>query len=403
MNKASFRADLFLSFVCDKETEGILTSLSLSHMDTDIKIEAQQGGIKGAIKYLKSHSSPRILLVDISESEFAASDMQSLAEVCAPNVAVIAIGERNEVGLFRELMSLGVRDYIVKPLTASLVIRSLEQLLLDSTSGGFTAQGQLVTFIGARGGVGASTLAANCAWLLGNNYSKRVGLLDMDLQFGTIAQIFDIPTARGFSEALEAPDRVDEVFVDRVMVKQSQHLSVLSSEEELGSTSKISAKSMDKLLDILLKQFHYTITDLPSNFSTSVAAQTIKKSGVIVVVVDFTIMSVRSAVRILKFIKDNQNPDQRVLLIVNKVGQYKQGEIEQQDFQEYLQCKVDLIIRFDAKNPITALNEGTPVAAENGPMSTGILAMTELLLGRQVSSPSQKNKGLINQLFAINR
>ena len=293
MAKAKFRADQLLSFVCDKDSEETLKSLSLSHLD--LKSEVHQGGIYGAIKYLKSHPSPRVLIVDISESEFPVSDVQSLAEVCAPNVEVIAVGQRNEVGVFRDLIGLGVRDYIVKPLSTSLIVRSLEQVLLDTKelaeSSTFTAQGKLVAFVGARGGVGTSTFASNCAWILGNKHSKRIGLVDLDLQFGSAAHFFNIPTARGFAEALESPDRVDEVFVERAMVKQSQHLAVLSAEEVLGKNLKLAEKSIDKLMPLLTKQFHYTIFDIPRNFSEKVNNQVLKQAGIIVIVADFSIIS----------------------------------------------------------------------------------------------------------------
>ena len=405
MPKAKYRADLFLSFVCDKDSEETLTSLSVAHLD--LKSEVKQGGVAGAIKYLKTNTSPRILLVDISESEFPVSDVQSLAEVCAPNVLVIAIGQRNEVGVFRDLMGLGVRDYIVKPLSSSLIVRSLEQQLNESDDeslgSGFTVQGKLVAFVGAKGGVGVSTFAANSAWILGNEHSKRIGLVDLDLQFGTIAQIFDIPTSGGFSEALESADRIDDVFVDRVMVKQSQHLSVLSAEEVLGKTLKLSEKSINNLIPILTKQFHYTIFDVPRDCSEKINTQVLKQASVVTIVADFSIISVRDTVRILKLLKDNQTPDQRIIVAVNRAGEYKQGEIEQQVFEESIERKVDCIINFDPLTPLSAMNEGEPVVAEKGILSNGIHNVTELIMGRQLSTSNQKNKGLINHLFALNR
>ena len=128
-----------------------------------------------------------------------------------------------------------------------------------------------------------------------------------------------------------------------------------------------------------------------------------KKAGIIVIVADFSIISIRDTVRLLKLLKDHHNPDQRIIIVVNRVGEYKQGAIAQNTFEESIENKIDCLVNFDATSPLEAMNAGEPVALEKGILSQGVHNVTDIIMGRQVSAANQKNKSLINHLFAINR
>src|ERR1700730_8568460 len=138
-----------------------------------------RGGIGKAIEYLGQHRSPHILIVDVSGIDLPVSRLNELAEVCEPGVAVVAIGNRNEIGLYRDLLHAGVADYVVKPLNTQLLAKAL------ASGGAHTGEaspihkklGTMVAFVGTRGGVGATTLAVNIAWYLAHQRSRRVALV----------------------------------------------------------------------------------------------------------------------------------------------------------------------------------------------------------------------------------
>src|SRR5262249_7506519 len=116
------RASL-VAFVADGQSEAALnTCLSqLSFPHTTIK----RGGIGRAIQYLGVERSPERIIVDISGASMPASQMHDVAELCEPGVTVIAIGDRNDVGLYRDLVKAGVTEYIVKPVTPQLLAKAL--------------------------------------------------------------------------------------------------------------------------------------------------------------------------------------------------------------------------------------------------------------------------------------
>src|SRR6266566_489028 len=144
-----------------------------------------RGGIAKAIEYLNAQRSPHLLIVDLSGIDLPLSQMQHLADVCEPGVTVIAVGDRNDVGLYRDLTEAGVSDYIVKPLTRELLAKALAPRTNPGELGRSTLKlGKMVALIGTRGGVGTTTLATNLAWHLANRQTQRVALVDLDLQNG---------------------------------------------------------------------------------------------------------------------------------------------------------------------------------------------------------------------------
>ncbi|MEN8236911.1 MAG: hypothetical protein ABFQ95_05150 [Pseudomonadota bacterium] len=395
------QSNKLLAFVCDQESKNIIQSIALQRLG--LETEAHLGDSGQAIDHLKSNRTPKIILVDISGVALPASEMQKLAEVCEPGVEVIAIGDRNEVGIFRSLMELGVGDYIAKPLNAELLVKSIERLLEDEstqvkTTHGFAHLGKGVTFIGARGGVGTSTILANCAATMATKHSKRVSIVDFDRQLGVQSRLFDLKPSSGLRELFESPDRLDPVFIDRSMTKYNDHLYILSTEEGLNENYTSSSKVNVSLLKILKNQFHYSFLDLPRHFMDEQNALLFQQTEIVVIVADLTILSMRDTVRILKLLTAAKKTSQRVLIVANRVNAYKEGELPQQAFEDAVERKIDHLIAFDAFKTLVALNMGQTIVEQGGLFAKGVENLVELLLGRDIPGGISK-QGLINYFF----
>ncbi len=396
------RSNTFLAFVCDDATKEVVDSISLKHLG--LEKEVHLGDSTQAIQHIQSNRTPKILLVDLSCVSQPISQIQKIAEVCEPGVEVLVIGDRNEVELFRSLLELGVADYIAKPLNVELLANSIERLLKQEDkpseiNRNFSTFGKTVSFIGARGGVGVSTLVANCAWVLATKHSKRVAVTDLDQQLGVISRLFDLNPGNGLRELLENPDRIDSVFVERSMIKKNDNLCILSSEEGLNEQLGGQIQGVQSFLKILKEQFHYTILDLPRNFTTNQNQSLFEASGLVVVVADMTLLSVRDTTRILKLINHHKSAAQRVLVVANRVGTYRHGEIEQADFEQSIQRKLDLMIPFDALTPLESLNMGEMVAEQDGKLSQGVAGLVDLLLGKEHITAANRSSSLINYFF----
>jgi pilus assembly protein CpaE len=301
-------------------------------------------------------------------------------------VTVIAIGDRNDVGLFRDLVNNGVSDYLVKPIAPALLQKSLLNVVESATQGRPSDRlGRLVAVVGARGGVGTTTLATGVAWTIAHRRRRRVALVDLDLQFGTVALALDLEPSPGLREALEHPNRIDGLFVDRAMVTQSDTLYVLSGEESLGEPLVPDTNALDLLLKELRNKFHYAVVDVPRQVSP--ATQHILQTATnLVLVTDLSLAGMRDTLRQLSLMPA-ANAACQVTIVANRAGQYREGDIGRKEFEAAVGRGLDFLIPFDAKSVAAATNVGRPVAEGSSKVAVAIQQITEKVAGT-ASSPA---------------
>ena len=348
-----------LAFVSDAATEKVLgeclAQLSL------VNGMIMRGGVAKAIETLGAERSPNILIVDISGLDLPISQVHALAEVCEPGVTVIAIGNRNEIGLYRDLLHAGVSDYIVKPLTPQLIARALNQRTGPGDANPIQKKlGTMAALIGARGGVGTTTLAVNLAWHLANRQSRRVALVDLDLQTGDCALAFNIKPTPGLREALVNPTRIDSTLLERVMTPVGQRLFVLSSEEPLRDDIEITAAAVDTLVGALREQFHYVIVDVPRMLATPYW-RALETADFRIIVGDQTLRSVRDIVRLRDALGEGDGK-QRTGFVINRYGEGGRHAVTLREMHHVLGLQPRTVIPF-LPTVFAAATNGTRVAA----------------------------------------
>src|SRR4029078_3051231 len=230
--------DPFAAYICDETALDVLRPVIIEMGWQHEK--CNKGGLRNAVQSLSIAASPAILMVDLSESGDPLNDINALAEVCEQGTVVIAVGQVNDVRLYRDLLASGIHDYLLKPLSVSQLRDALTQaqtvFMAPRNSDGETVKKHVSTaVVGTRGGVGASTLATSPAWLFGSDHNKTTALLDLDVHFGTGALALDLEPGRGLTDAIENPSRIDGIFIERAMVKASDTLAVLSAEAPINS------------------------------------------------------------------------------------------------------------------------------------------------------------------------
>ena len=306
-----------MAFVLDGQSEASLSS-HLAQLSVSGTIK--RGGLAGAIRYLGGERSPESIIVDISGAEMPASQIHELAELCEPGVTVIAIGDRNDIGLYRDLVQAGVSDYIVKPVTAQLLAKALIGAAASGEGSPISRKlGKVVAVVGSRGGVGATTLATHLALHLANQQSRRVVLLDLDLHTGDCALALNLKPTPGLREALANPLRIDSVFLDRTMAIHGDRLFVLSAEEPLRVDAEFTAEAVDKLVGVLRTQFHYIVVDVP-RIPGSPYWQALDTADLRIIVADQTLRSVRDTVRLREAFNTGR-AEHSNMLVVNRIGE----------------------------------------------------------------------------------
>jgi pilus assembly protein CpaE len=370
-----------LAFVNDPDSEAVLK--------TALREEAPgavfRGDITKAIQYLSANRSPRVLFVDIGSVTLPVTRIHELADVCEPGVGVIVIGTRDEVGLYRDLLHAGVAEYIVKPLTDTLVSKALRTALGEAEPTPISRKlGRVVACIGARGGVGTSTVAVNLAWHIANRQMRRVALVDLDLYNGVCSLALNIPPSGGLREALENPLRIDTLFLERTLAAQGERLYVLGSEEPLQEAQEFSVNAIDRLLDAVREQFHYVIVDLP-RLPNAISHRVLQIADSRVIVLDQTLQAIRDAARLCR-LPCLDGSDGRPLIVVNRTGESRRRAIQIEEVAGALEQRLRCTVPFQPALFSTAAAQGIVPAAKRGRFADAITSLAAELSGQ----PQQK-------------
>lgn len=232
-----------MAFVDDDESLNICRQVS-----SDLQFSAdsvQDGGINVALTRIEAGSSPKVVLADISRSMDPEGDITRLVRKMGPSNSLIILGTSNDVAVFRRMVALGASDYLVKPLSNEVLRDAIENVDRQAAAAQTAQAGRLTVIVGVRGGVGASTIATNLAWIMANEEKLSTALLDLDLHFGTSTLALDVETGGGFREALENPHRLDKLFLDSAISKVGDKLAVLGTEEPIEEFVDVNPESID--------------------------------------------------------------------------------------------------------------------------------------------------------------
>ena len=353
----------FVAFVCDETTAEALRPIAIELGWSPEKVN--KGGLRNAVQTLSVSASPNVLFVDLSESGDPLNDINALAEVCEPGTVVIASGQVNDVRLYRDLVASGIQDYLLKPLNPDSLREAFAnaQAVLSApklADPGSDRPHSSIAVIGARGGVGASTVSTSLAWLISEKHKRTTALLDLDVHFGTGALALDLEPGRGLTDAIENPSRIDGLFIERAMVKASDTLAVLSAEAPINSPVLTDGAAFYQLQEEIRGAFESTIVDLPRNMLV-LHPHLITDVQVAVLVTEFTLAAARDAIRILSWFKSNA-PQTQVIVLANKVQPAAMLEISRKDFEGSIERKVDFVVPIEAKIAAQAAKLGKPFA-----------------------------------------
>ena len=362
---ATGNRDPFAAFVCDDPSLDILRPVVVELGWQPEK--CHKGGLRNAVQSLSVSASPNILLVDLSESGDPLNDINSLAEVCEPGTVVIAVGQVNDVRLYRDLLASGIHDYLLKPLSAGQLRDALTQAQHVFSSpknaeNGSARKHVSTAVIGTRGGVGASTLATSLAWLFSTDNSLPTALLDLDVHFGTGALALDLEPGRGLTDAIDNPGRIDGLFIERAMVRANENLAILSAEAPMNSPLMTDGAAFLQLEEEFRHAFDMTVIDMPRSMLINFP-HLMNDVNVVILATEMTLASARDAIRILSWLKNNV-PQAHPIVVANKVQPGGQ-EISRSDFEASIERKIDFLVPFDPKAAINSAKLGQTFAQAN--------------------------------------
>jgi pilus assembly protein CpaE len=354
------------------------------------QLEVQLGGMHAATELYTGQVTPNLLIVETKlQGKAAIEEVDRLAEVCDPATKVIVIGRINDVELYRELIRRGVSEYLVAPLNPLHLIEVITGLYLNPEAAPI---GRVLAFVGARGGAGSSTLAHNVGWCIAERFNINTTIVDLDLPFGTAGLDFNEEPAQGVLDALSAPERLDDVLLDRLLLKSGEHLSLLAAPAMLERGYEADATAYEAVLDAVRRITPCIIVDLPHCWAPWVR-QTLLSADEIVIVATPDLASLRTGRAFFDLLRQNRPNDTPPRLVLNQVGIPKHPEIPVKDFAETLGVQPSLTMPFEphlfgsAANNAQMLMQVSPKSAA----SDGIQQLAEILTGRKAQVDTRKS------------
>ena len=322
-------------------------------------LKIQMGGITAAVEAYSNSPTPNVIVIE-SESggEDVLNGLDALAEVCDPGSRVVVIGGVNDVVHYRELMRRGVSDYLISPIETLDVVRTICGLFSAPDA---KPVGRIIAVVGAKGGVGASTIAHNVGWAIARDLSLDTVVTDLDLAFGTAGLDYNQDPPQGVADAVFSPDRVDTNFVDRLLSKCTDHLSLLSSPATLDRIYDFSSDAFDSIFDSLRATMPCIVLDMPHQW-VGWTKRTLIAADEILVVAAPDLANLRNAKNLLDLLKAARPNDHRPFYCLNGVNVPKRPEITPADFAKALEDKPIAVIPFEPQIFGTAANNGQMIA-----------------------------------------
>jgi pilus assembly protein CpaE len=358
-------------------------------------LKIQMGGMTAAAEAYRAAPTPNVIILESeSRPEAMLAGLDTLAELCDPGTRVIVIGRHNDIALYRELVRRGVSDYLIAPVATLDVVRSVCGLYSSPDA---KPVGRVLAVIGAKGGVGASTVAHNMAWSIARDLSLDSVVTDLDLPFGTAGLDYNQDPPQGIADAVFSPDRIDTNFVDRLLSKCSENLSLLAAPATLDRVYDFGADAFDAIFDSLRATVPCIVLDVPHQW-TGWTQRTLLSADDILIVAAPDLANLRNAKNLVDFLKASRVNDHRPFYVLNQVGIPKRPEIKPSDFAKALDDEPAAIIPFEPQIFGTAANNGQMVAevAGNHKIVESFRHLAQLMTGR---SEAKKTKSRLLTLF----
>jgi pilus assembly protein CpaE len=343
-------------------------------------LTVQMGGVATAIEVYRTVPTPNVIILETEAHRDILDGLDQLATVCDAGTRVIVIGRVNDVAPYRELVRRGVNDYVIGPVVTLDVVRSICGLF--SASEAITV-GRIIAIVGAKGGVGASTVAHNVAWAIARDLALDSVVIDLDLAFGTASLDYNKDPVQGIANAVFSTERPDTSLIERLLAKCTDNLSLLAAPATLERVYDLGEQAFDAIFDTLRMTTPCIVLDVPHQWS-GWARRALVGADEILIVAEPDLANLRNAKNLLNMLKASRPNDRSPLYCLNQVGMPKRPEISVREFAKSIECPPIAAIPFDSRMFGSAANNGQMIAEISAKHRTTkmLLQIAQRLTGR---------------------
>jgi pilus assembly protein CpaE len=369
-----------------EETASAVRSAGEDRRLAKAHLTVQMGGVAAAIDVYHTQPTPNVIILETEGGSDILAGLDELATVCDAGTRVVVIGSVNDVAPYRELVRRGVNDYVIGPVDTIDVVRSICSLFAASEA---IAVGRIIAVVGAKGGVGASTVAHNVAWAIARDLTLDSVVIDLDLAFGTAGLDYNQDPLQGIANAVFSPDRLDTAMMDRLLSKCTDHLSLLAAPATLEQVYDFGANAFDSIFDTLRMTTSCIVLDVPHQWS-GWTKRALVGADDILIVAEPDLANLRNTKNMLNMLKAARPNDRPPLYCLNQVGMPKRPEIDARGFSKTIESQPIAAIPFNPRLFGTAANNGQMIAELTGGHRTTkmFLEVARRLTGRgEVKKP----------------
>ncbi|MBR1128728.1 AAA family ATPase [Bradyrhizobium iriomotense] len=358
-------------------------------------LKIQMGGMAAAIEAYRSAPTPNVIVLESDGRNDLLGGLDQLATVCDAGTRVVVIGRINDVTLYRELVRRGVSDYVLAPVGPIDVVRSICNLFSAPEA---KAVGRIIAVVGAKGGVGASTISHNVAWAIARDLAMDAVVADLDLAFGTAGLDYNQDPPQGIADAVFSPDRVDTAFIDRLLSKCTDHLSLLAAPATLDRVYDFGTDAFDAVFDTLRATMPCIVLDIPHQWSGWTKRALIGADDILIVAAP-DLANLRNTKNLFDLLKASRPNDRPPLYCLNQVGIPKRPEIAATEFAKAIESQPVVSIPFEPQIFGSAANNGQMIAeiSANHKSIEMFLQIAQRLTGR--SETKKQKSSLLSPLI----
>ena len=346
------------AFCASAETAAAVQAAGEDRRLAKAHLTVKMGGMATAIETYHTQPTPNVIILETEGDSDILAGLDDLATVCDPGTRVVVIGGANDVAPYRELVRRGVNDYVIGPVVALDVVRSICSLFSASEA---IAVGRVVAIVGAKGGVGASTVAHNVAWAIAHDLALDSVVIDLDLAFGTASLDYNKDPVQGIANAVFSPDRPDTAFIERLLAKCNDHLSLLAAPATLERVYDFGEQAFDAIFDTLRMTTPCIVLDVPHQWSAWTRRALVSADDILIVA-EPDLANLRNTKNMMSMLKASRPNDQPPQYCLNQIGMPKRPEIDARGFAKTIETKPLATIPFDPKLFGTAANNGQMIA-----------------------------------------
>ncbi|WP_205602637.1 AAA family ATPase [Chelativorans alearense] len=384
------------------ETEAVANPIERAGEDRRMAkahLKVHMGGLSTAVEFYQTAATPNLIILESrGEPKDLLASLTELAEVCDASTKVVIVGHYNDVWLYRELTRAGISEYVVAPISMADIVSVIAGIFVDPEA---EPVGRSIAFVGAKGGVGSSTLAHNLAWTMSALFEGEVVVADLDLPFGTANINFDQDPAQGIAEAVFSPERIDEVYLDRLLAQCAERLSLLAAPSTLDRTYDFDAEAFAQIIDTAQRTAPLVVLDVP-HLWTSWSQTTLARADEVVITATPELANLRNTKNLVDTLAKLRPNDGPPKLVINQANVPKRPEISTDDFAEPLGIAPMGVIPFEPQLFGNAANNGRMLGEmdHNHPIVQTMNDIAYILTGRREIKVKKKSglAGLLDRL-----